>query len=237
MRMNKTFAIAAVLIAALALSGCGRAQANKQTLVTNDCGVNWRLIPAGNSVPAAIGFCSYTVTVPDYPMQGDTKFKTSFKNRVLATVAISYDYSITDGLAFIKEAKYLGRSNSDANDETNATPYETAENIVIDKRMRDIAGELLREQDIVEFDQGVFEDVLLEKLNEQLKSRGVKVNTLAFVPTPEEQTRLAIDVATAMRVYEAAGLAAEGRQIAIARAGAPHISTQVTSAVPATSED
>lgn len=69
-------------------------------------------------------------------MQGESKFKTSFKDRVLADVVINYDYSITDAKKFIGEAKYIGKAGSDAQDESNSsTAYEGAENTVIDKRI------------------------------------------------------------------------------------------------------
>jgi hypothetical protein len=225
-------AILALALSTVVLAGCSRAQANKQTLVTSDCGVTWTLIPAGNSVGAQIGPCSYKVTIPDYPMTGETKFRTSFKERVLANVEIAYEYSIIDGKSFIGEAKYIGRANSEAEDETNAsTQYESAENTVIDKRLRDLVGELLTNEDIVELNQGAFEERLLEEINKRLANKGVRLNFLSFVPIPDEQTRQAIDVATAARVYESRGLTDVGRAVMIARAGAPKVT--VTNEVPA----
>lgn len=229
MNMRKIIGLAAVAVLALSTTACERAMANKQTLKTNNCGVSWELIPAGQTIASPIGMCSYYVTIPDYPMQGEANFKTSFKNRVLATVSISYDYQITDGKAFISEAKYIGKMNSSAEDESNASgAYETAENVVIDKRLREIVGNLLRDQDIVEFDAGEFEDKLLADINDQLKPRGVKLNTLAFVPTPQPHTAEAIDIVTSLRVYQAAGVEEEGKRIVVARAGAPSISTTVS---------
>ncbi len=216
------------LIAAIGLTaGCARGSANVQTLVSNDCGVSWELIPPGKIIPARIGPCAYKVTIPDYPLQGETKFKTSFKNRVLASVEIAYEYSIFDGRVFIGEAKYLGKANSDVDDATNASSaYESAENAVIDKRIRETTTEMLINEDIVEFSQGEFEDALLVGVNERLKDKGVRLNFISFVPTPEEQTRLAIDMMTAMKVYESKGLGDLGKAVATARAGAPHIQMQ-----------
>ena len=226
-----TKAMLALTLSATAITGCSRAQANKQTLVTSDCGVNWTLIPAGQSIGAQIGPCSYKVTIPDYPMTGETKFRTSFKERVLANVEIAYEYSIIDGKAFISEAKYIGRANSEAEDETNSsTAYESAENTVIDKRLRDLVGELLVNEDIVELNQGAFEERLLEEINKRLVSKGVRLNFLSFVPIPDEQTRQAIDVATAARVYETRGLSDVGKAVMIARAGATKVT--VTNEVP-----
>ncbi len=209
---------------ALATSGCDRGSANVQTLITDDCGVTWKLIPPGQSIPARIGPCAYKVTIPDYPMQGETKFKTSFKDRVLANVEISYEYVIFDGRVFIGEAKYIGKANSGVDDKDNSSSaYESAENTVIDKRLREATTSTLILEDIVDFSQAEYEDKLLETVNEMLRNKGVRLNFISFVPTPEEQTRLAIDMMTAMKVYESKGLGELGKAVATARAGAPQI--------------
>lgn len=205
-------------------SGCSAAHSNVQTLVTSDCGASWKVIKVGETLPAMVGVCSYKVTIPDYPMQGDVKFKTSFTNRVLADISVSYDYIIVDGIKFVNEAKYIGKMNSDSDDKTNQSgAYESAENSVIDKRIREVASNHLIKQDIVDFSQGEFEDMLLLEVNKLLDEKGVKLNFISFVPIPEEQTRLAIDVLTAYKVYESKGLGDLGKQIIIARSGAAKI--------------
>ncbi len=218
-----------ILVASSPLVACSKANANVQTLITDDCGVSWKLIQPGSTIPSRIGPCAYKVTVPDYPMQGETNFKTSFKNRVLATVEIGYEYAIFDAKIFISEAKYLGKSNTDGDDETNSsTAYESAENAVIDKRIRDVSTGLLLNEDIVDFSQAEFEDKLLEETNKRLADKGVKLNFISFVPTPEEQTRLAIDMMTAMKIYESRGLGELGQKVAVARAGATKIDVTST---------
>lgn len=222
--MVRTLARTLLIALLLVPSACGRAYANMQTLVTDDCGVSWKLIQPGSTVPPMLGPCSYKITVPDYPMQGETKFKANFKGRVLASVEISYDYSITDAKLFIAEAKYLGKQNSAGDGSANAAAlYETAENSVLDKRIREATGVLLVAEDIVDFSQAEFEDRLLAEVNQQLEARGVRLNSLTFVPIPQEQTRLAIDMATAMKVYESRGLGDLGERVSVARAGAPQI--------------
>ncbi len=213
-----------LLLSFLALAGCDKAMANKQTLFTSDCGVSWELIKPGQTVPHAMTRCEYKVTIPDFPMQGEVKFKTSFRERVLAVVEVGYEYEIVDAVKFIGEAKYIGKMNSDADDAQNgASPYESAENSVIDKRIREAASTLLIEEDIVDFSQAEFEDKLLVEVNKLLEDKGVRLNFISFVPIPEEQTRLAIDTLTAMKIYESRGLSELGQQVAAARAGATKI--------------
>lgn len=222
--MKKLLRSVVLVLVAIMAFGCSRGHANVQTLVTSNCGVDWELIKPGEIVPAMITTCDYKVTIPDYPMQGETRFKTSFKNRVIAGVEVSYEYTIVDGMKFIAEAKYLGKANSDAQDTSNsAAAYESAENTVIDKRLREAATSLLIHQDIIEFNQAEFEDLLLVKANESLATKGIQLSFISFVPTPDEQTRLAIDMLTAVNVYESRNLGELGKAIAVARAGATKI--------------
>ena len=214
-----------VILSSIAISSaCSAAHSNVQTLVTTDCGATWKVIKVGETLPVQVGPCSYKVTIPDYPMQGEVKFKTSFANRVLANIEVSYDYVITDGIKFVNEAKYIGKMNTGSDDKSNSSGvYEAAENSVIDKRIREVASTNLIKQDIVDFAQGEFEDMLLVETNKILEEKGVRLNFISFVPIPEEQTRLAIDVLTAHKVYESKGLKDLGEKIIVARSGAPKI--------------
>lgn len=225
--MKKLITILSVVAIAVTTESCSRAQANVQTLFTSDCGQSWKLIHAGESIPKAITACEYSITVPDYPMQGESRFKASFKDRVLANIEVSYDYSIVDAKLFLSEAKYLGKAGSDAQDESNSSSaYETAENSVIDKRIKETAGNLLVSQDIVDFSQSDFEELLVIEVNKMLKSRGVILNFLQFVPIPSEQTAQAIDVATAYKIYDSKGLSEVGKSVMSARAGATKITVE-----------
>lgn len=226
--MNKTILLAAAGMLLGFMQSCDYAQSNVQTLITNDCGVTWKLIQPGESIPKRIGVCQYKVTVPNYPMQGESLFKTAFKDRVLANIEVTYDYSITAPINYIAEAKYLGKANSASDDGSNAAAiYETAENSVIDKRIKEASRNLLINEDIVEFSQAEFEDKLLKEVNKMLESKGVQLNFLSFVPIPEEQTRQAIDVVTAAKIYKSQGLEELGKAVAAARAGASKVQVTV----------
>jgi hypothetical protein len=208
----------------LALGACDRAISNMQTLVSDNCGKDWKLIGVGQVVPARVGPCALKVTVPNVPMQGETVFRAAFMNNVLTNMSISYEYTITDPVAFISEAKYIGRQNSAGDGAENAVSvYESAENTIIDRRIREIASELLQMEDIVTFNQGVFEDKLLEEVLEMLMDRGVTMSYIAAVPIPDEQTRMAIDVAAARQVYESVGLGDVATEILVSRAGATRV--------------
>lgn len=220
----------------VAFTGCDYAQANVNTLVTDNCGVGWKLIPAGKSIPKGVGNpCFYKVTIPDYPMQGDSRFKVVFAENVLASLDVSYDYTITDPMRFIQEAKYLGKTNNDQ----VGSQFEAAENTVIDKRIKDAVRGRLAKEDVVTFSPSDFEDLLLPELNKLLQPRGVTVNFLSLVPVYDEQTAQAVDVATAMKIYSSKNLEKLGEQVIANRAGASKIVVESppAPAAPAAAED
>ena len=155
-------------------------------------------------------------------MQGDSRFITNLKDRVRAFVHIDYDYSITDPLEFIKQAKFLGKANAHAdNDEAlESSAFEGAENMVIDKRIRDISKSIFINEDIVELDQAEIENKLLEESNKILAPLGVSLNFITLTFDLDDQTRQAIDVSTAMKIYESKNLTDLGKAVIIQKAGA-----------------
>jgi len=226
--MKQILLTIATAIVVLTFSSCERSQANVQTLISNDCGVTWELIPPGQTIPKRVMACELKTTIPGAPMTGESKFKTTFANKVKANIELDYEYEIVDPVKFISEAKYLAKSNSDADEVSqNSSRFESAENSIIDKRIKEIARDLLENIDIVEFDQSEFEDTLLNTVNKNLQTRGVRLNYLSFVPTPSEQTEQAIDVVTAMKIYESKGLQEVGKQVISNKAGATRVEMMV----------
>lgn len=218
-----TVAIACLIFT---MQGCNYAKSNQQVLVSSDCGMTWKKIAAGDAVPkGGMNACYMKVVIPNFPMQGDSRFITNLKDRVRASVHIDYDYSIIEPLAFIKQAKYLGKANTDADsdDALNNAAFEVAENIVIDKRIRDVGKSMFLLEDIVDLDQAEIENKLLAETNKILEPFGVRLNFITLTFDLDEQTRQAIDVSTAMKVYESKGLQDLGKQVMIERAGATKI--------------
>jgi hypothetical protein len=223
--INKV-AIATVLVAVVPfLESCNYAKSNQQVVVSTDCGMTWEQIKAGDAVPkGGLNACYMKVVIPNYPMQGESKFISNLKDRVRANVHIDYDYSITAPLAFIKQAKYLGKANTDADNEAAiGDAFEGAENMVIDKRIKDVAKGVFINADIVELDQSDMETHLLNESNKVLEPLGVHLNFITLTFDLDEQTRQAIDVTTAMKIYESKGLQDIGKQVITQRAGATKI--------------
>ena len=228
--MKQILTILTIALMAMTLTSCDRSQANVQTLISNDCGVSWELIKPGQVIPKRIGPCDLKTTVPGAPMTGESHFKTTFANKVKANIDMDYEYEVIEPVKFITEAPYLAKTNADPDDvSANNSRFESAENSIIDKRIKESARELLQDVDIVEFDQSEFEDTLLNVVNKSLENRGVRLNFLSFVPTPSEQTEQAIDVATAMKIYESKGLVEVGKQVISNKAGATRVEMKVQS--------
>lgn len=226
-----------IALLAVVLESCQYAKSNQQVVVSEDCGMNWKKINAGDAVPrAGMNMCYMKVVMPNYPMQGDSRFISNLKDKVRAAVHIDYDYSITEPLAFIKQAKYLGKANANADDDGALDPkaFEGAENMVIDKRIRDVAKSLFILEDIVELDQAELENTLLLESNKVLEPLGVHLNFITLTFDLDEQTRQAIDVSTAMKIYQSKGIIEVGKDVMINRAGAPKITVEVKSEQPPT---
>lgn len=225
--VKQVWAIPTLLLFVLAQS-CNYAKSNQQVVVSDDCGMSWKKINAGDAVPkGGLNACYMKVVIPNYPMQGESRFVSNLKDRVRANIHIDYDYSITDALAFIKQAKFLGKANVDAdNEDAIGKSFEGAENMVIDKRIKDVAKAVFLNEDIVELDQSDMEAHLLSESNKVLEPLGVRLNFITLTFDLDEQTRQAIDVSTAMKIYDSKGLNDVGKAVMIERAGATKITVE-----------
>lgn len=224
---NKLFIFGLLVVIA---AGCNYAKSNQQVVISTDCGMSWSKIGAGDAVPVGTGNrCFMKVVMPNYPMQGESKFIANLKDRVRANTHIDYDYSIVDPLSFIKQAKYLGKANADVDSEgaLNPSEFEGAENMVIDKRIKDVAKNLFLSEDIVELDQAELENNLLIEANKVLSPLGVNLNFITLTFDLDEQTRQSIDIATAMKIYQSKGLKDLGEKVMEAKAGATKVTVSV----------
>ena len=223
-----------VVLAVLVIAGCSRTPSNVHVLSTTDCGASWEKLQVGSVVPKhRANPCGYNLAIPNWPMAGDTQFKTQFAKKVLSSAKMSYTYTIVDPIAFISEARYLGKMGGSlelSSDEVGAR-YEMAESIIINKMLREVTTTMTRDLDIVDANPAEVEDSIMQKVRGNLEKKGIVLSDLALVIENDEQTRLAIDSATAIRVYEAAGIREVGESVMAARAGATKIQIVTTGEV------
>ncbi len=238
--MKKLTTLLLTALTLLSLYGCQRAPSNVYVLSTTDCGARWTQVRVSETIPKhAANPCGYNIALPNWPMAGDVNFKTQFAGNVLSKTSLSYTYAITDPIAFINNARYLskmGANDLEISAETIGSRYEMAENILVDKLLRDETVTLTRALMVVDANPAEIENTVFANVNAKLAQRGVTLVDLTMVMENDEQTKLAIDAVTASRVYEAAGLSAVGAEIIKARAGATKIVVE-TAAGAATPDD
>ena len=222
----KIFSVILSLFFAISLQGCHYAKSNQQVVISNDCGNTWKKINSGESVPkGTLDPCYMKVVIPNFPMPGENTFICNLSEKVRATVHIDYEYSIIEPLSFIKQARYLGKANTHADDEEalNNDAFETAENIIIDTRLRDVAKAIFIKEDIVEIDQAEIELKLLQETNKRLDELGILLNFITLTFELDELTRQAVDVSTALKIYQSKDIEELGKEIILRKSGASKI--------------
>lgn len=207
------------------IEGCTYAKMNQIVLYSEDCGVNWKQVPAGSRVPAGTGNrCFIQETMPGYEMQGDMEYFVLFKDQVKVKIRLTYSYLIEDPILFMKSAKKLGRTNANADEaQDDNERFEGAENRVIETKVKKITSDEFPKQDVVSHDMNALELEYIDLVNEELKARGVRIVTFEMVPDFQPLTQQAIDAANADRIYTSKNMQEFGRQITAARAGATQI--------------
>ncbi len=89
--------------------------------------------------------------------------------------------------------------------------------------LRDVSKSIFLTEDIVELDQAEIENKLLAESNKILSPLGVNLNFITLTFDLDDQTRQAIDVSTAMKIYESKNLGEIGKQVIIQKAGAARL--------------
>lgn len=207
------------------IQGCTYVKSNQMVLYSEDCGVNWQQVPAGNRVPSGAGNpCFVKETMPGYEMQGDMEYYVLFKDQVKVKIRLTYSYLIENPILFMKSAKKLGRANADADDaQEDNERFEGAENRVIETRIKKVTSDEFPKEDVVTHDMNALELTYMDLVNKELSTRGVRVTTFEMVPDFQPLTQQAIDATNAERIYAAKNMQDLGHQITIARAGATQI--------------
>lgn len=221
----------AIILGFTTFQSCTYAKMNQIVVYSEDCGVNWKQVPAGSRVPSGTGqVCFVQETMPGYEMQGDMDFYVLFKDQVKVKIRLTYSYMIEDPILFMKSAKKLGKTNATADEaQDDNERFEGAENRVIEIKIKKVTSDEFPKEDVVAHDMNALELVYVELVNNELKSRGVHITTFEMVPDFQPLTQQAIDAANADRIYTAKNMQEFGRQITIARAGATQINIDKSS--------
>lgn len=212
--MYKMFAVLFSLI----LFGCEPVPSNIHAVSTDDCGSNWVVIKSGDSYPDhfdrnRVDGCGYNLNFPKWLISGSSEFTALFKDDVLSSVQLDYAYKITDPLAFIKQASYVDSRDS-------------LSNYIVNKMILDSVSPMMKDIGIVEASPLDIQQNLLLKLNESFSSKGVVIHNLTIILKPDELTRMAIDSASALRVFDSAGIRPTGDKLIEVYQRAPFINNE-----------
>lgn len=222
----KKIVFSTIIIAVL--SACTPAPSNVHVIQTENCGKSWEKIPTGKSIPKHAGnYCGFNVAIPNWPMPGEAVFKSQFSGagKVSSVTRWTYTYTITDPILFIEGARYLGKMGGDLqiSSDNIGSRYEMAENMIIDRILREQTGNLTKDMDIIDTNPSELEDKVVEAAKKILEQRGVTMNDAQLILEPDEETKTAIATVSAIRVYKNAGIENVGTAIMIAKAGAARL--------------
>jgi len=223
---TKIFGLAMLSIFAFGMQSCSQyAKTNQQVVYSEDCGKSWNIVQSGQAVPKGhMNRCFIKETMPGFAMQGSLEYYVLFTNQVKVQMDAAYDYEIFDPLKFMNYAKTLGKANSTADGAAEDNQrFESAENRVIDVRIKKITSDQFQTVDVVKHDINQLEEDYQKLINEDLAERGVRLTILELVPDYQSQTKGAIDAYNALRIYKSNDMEELGKQIMVSKAGAPTI--------------
>lgn len=223
---TNVFSLVALLFFVVGMQSCSQyAKTNQQVVFSEDCGKTWKEVTSGQAVPkGTMNRCFIKETMPGFAMQGSLEYYVLFDEQVKVQMDAAYDYEIFDPLLFMNFAKTLGKSNSTADSAAiDNQRFESAENRVIDVRIKKITSEQFQIVDVVKHDINQLEEDYQKLINDDLASRGVRLTILELVPDYQSQTKGAIDAYNALRIYKSNGMEELGKQIMVSKAGAPTI--------------
>ncbi len=214
-----------LLLSPLFLQSCDHAKSNQIVVVSENCGLDWKQIANGEAIPTGTGnYCFMKEIMPGYDMQGTMEYYVLYKNQVKVKMYLTYNYQIFEPLLFMKAAKQLGTTNSNADQaQVDNQRFEGAENRVIEVHIKKVTSDIFENQDVVSHDINALEFVAQDSINLKLAVRGVRLTNVEMVPDFQPQTQTAIDVSNAITIYKSNGLEELGHEIIKQKAGATQI--------------
>lgn len=220
------------LFSIIALS-CTKVTPNQWMVVTSDCWQTSKVVKAGEVPPRLLTYCDQKIVLPAYLMDGQVKVQCRFKGDVKGTLNLDYQYEIIDPQAFIQAAKFITSAATDDNGLVDLNTLEKAENLAIDKIVKDVTREYIPTVNPIDIEESKIESDILEQVNKTLSERGVKMIAPSCQIDFQSQTEVALDAVSAYNLYKNAGLERLGEGIITNQALKPEINIQMqTTPVP-----
>lgn len=210
------------------LSSCiARVTPNEFVVVTADCWNNMEVIEAGQTPPRLMTPCDRKIILPAYLMDGSVEVPARFQGDVKGLIKLDYQYEIKNPIQFVQSAKFVTSSQTDEYGMIDHNTLERAENVAIDKIVKDIVRDYIPNVNPVDIEESRIEDDLVPVINKTLESRGVFMSTVSVDIDFKEQTEQALDVISAYNLYKNAGIEGIGESVIANQAGKPEIKVEV----------
>ena len=227
MKFLTNIVLSVILFVVSSCNGCKQIPANQVVLNSDDYGKTWRQLRNNETVPACRTMGCYNVYLPASTMTGEltTKQRIGAPGKgAIAYFKVTYLWEISDFLLFMTEAKELKKGG----DYTSDSSLEIIESRLIDRHIVTAMGPVLaKEQNVKDFDAGVFGTNFEPVINKDLDKYGIKITGTLFVAEYGPQLEMAIDAAQALEMYDAIGEPALGRELMKAQAGATKVNVTV----------
>lgn len=215
-----------IFATAIMLSSCGRTNPNEWVLATGDCWNNIEVLKAGQMLPRSMTTCDRAIILPATELAAEFVIETKFKNRLAGTVAMTYQWTIVDPIAFSRSAKSLVSTSAGGTEKIDPDKLESIENSVVDKLMADIVRGYTPGIDAKDINELIIEKDLQALADRDLLNRGVQYSNMSVNVDLSPQAEEALDVISALQFYRDNGEEELGRRIIEAKAGATNISVQ-----------
>lgn len=212
------------LFAMFAVSCRPTVNPNEWVITTATCWNTMTVSKAGDAFPKLFTTCDRAIVLPATEMSAEIQTETKFANRVAGNVSITYQWRISDPLAFIRSAKSVVSSPTDDSHKIDPNALEVIENAVVDKILIDIIREYTPNK-LAGTDELTIEKDLNKLVESQIAERGVQFSNMSVNVNFSPQTEEALDVISALKFYQQNGEEELGRKVIVEKAGAANIST------------
>ncbi len=218
--MKKVLSLLAVVFV---FANCAtKVNPNEWVVSTATCWNTMTVSKAGDYVPRVYSTCDRMVILPATELSADFTCETKFQQRVAGKVSMTYQWKITDPIAFIQSAKSIQSSSTDEQHRINTDALEQIENSVVDKMLIDLIREYTPSKE-AGIDEKQVETDLMDLCRLKFANRGVTLFNPSVNINFSQQTETALDVISALKFYQANNEIELGRDVIKAKAGATTI--------------
>lgn len=211
-----------LIIGVLFASCVSKVNPNEWVVSTATCWNTMTVSKAGDMVPRLVTNCDRMIVLPATSLAMELDCETKFADRVAGNINLKGNWRISDPTLFIKSAKSITSAATGEGHKIDPNVLESIENAVVDKMWVDMIREYTPTKQAGISEKEV-EDDLVNLCRTKLAGRGVEFDGMSVNVNFGPQTEEALDVVSAVKFYDAAGLGEFGKEVIKSKAGATRI--------------